>query len=158
MAPNLLEAFGIFFNHFFLWLNSITLYDFVLTFWPVILINFVRSVGKSFFLLLHALTWKLWPLKFDLDYSPKISLIIPAYNDEKIIVPAIKSALETNYPKKEIIIVDDGSTDRTLLRARTYVDSDFRRLPRVPRLYLFSLKYPFRSIHSMFSSDFSSGV
>ena len=40
----------------------------------------------------------------------------------------------------------------------TYVNSDFRRLPRVPRLYLFSLRYPWRSIHSTFSSDFSSGV
>jgi len=32
------------------------------------------------------------------------------------------------------------------------------RLPRVPRLCLFFWMYPFASIHSMFSSDFSSGV
>lgn len=46
---------------------------------------------------------------------PKISVIIPAYNEEKNIGKAIKSILNSNYPKNklEIIVVDDGSTDRT---------------------------------------------
>ncbi len=120
MASDLPAVFGLFVDNFFLWFNSLTLYDFVLIFWPVILIDFVRSVGKSLFLLLHALYRKIWPLKFDTTYSPKISLIIPAHNEEKIIVRAIESALETNYPSKEIIVVDDGSKDRTLQLAQPY--------------------------------------
>ncbi|MGD2200678.1 MAG: glycosyltransferase family 2 protein [Candidatus Bathyarchaeota archaeon] len=51
---------------------------------------------------------------------PKISLIIPAYNEEKIIVRAIESALEANYPNKEIIVVDDGSDDMTYQLALPY--------------------------------------
>jgi GT2 family glycosyltransferase len=51
---------------------------------------------------------------------PKITIIIPAYNEEKVIANTIEGLLETKYPKKEIIFVDDGSTDRTLQIANQY--------------------------------------
>jgi len=51
---------------------------------------------------------------------PKITIIIPAYNEEKVIANTIEGLLETKYPKKEIIFVDDGSTDRTLQIASQY--------------------------------------
>jgi len=50
----------------------------------------------------------------DVKSYPKISIIIPAYNEEKVIKNTIEGLLETKYPKKEIIFVDDGSTDKTL--------------------------------------------
>ena len=53
---------------------------------------------------------------------PKISIIIPAYNEEKVIARTIEGLLETKYPNKEIIFVDDGSTDGTLLIASRYKD------------------------------------
>lgn len=45
-----------------------------------------------------------------------ISIIVPTYNAEKTIGKTIKALLKQNYPKKnyEIIIVDDGSTDKTV--------------------------------------------
>lgn len=43
----------------------------------------------------------------------KISIIIPSYNEEKHIRKCIESLLKQDYPDKEIIVVDDGSTDRT---------------------------------------------
>lgn len=43
----------------------------------------------------------------------KITIAIPAYNAEKTIAEAIKSAQAQDYPLKEIIVYDDGSTDRT---------------------------------------------
>ena len=44
---------------------------------------------------------------------PKISILIPAYNAEKFIKKTIECALNCDYPEKEIIVIDDGSTDRT---------------------------------------------
>ncbi len=46
-------------------------------------------------------------------YSPAVSILIPAHNEEKYIDRTIKALLSDNYPKKEIIVIDDGSTDRT---------------------------------------------
>ena len=43
---------------------------------------------------------------------PSISVIIPAYNAEKYVAEAIESALNQTRPAKEIIVVDDASTDR----------------------------------------------
>ncbi|MBU0667199.1 MAG: glycosyltransferase [Nanoarchaeota archaeon] len=46
---------------------------------------------------------------------PLVSVILPAHNEEKTIIPSVKSVLSLNYPKDklEIIIIDDGSTDNT---------------------------------------------
>jgi len=45
---------------------------------------------------------------------PSVSVIIPAFNEEKVIEKTIKRVKELVYPgKKEIIMVDDGSTDKT---------------------------------------------
>lgn len=53
-------------------------------------------------------------IKDDVKLYPKVSVIIPAFNEEKVIKNTIEALLETKYPKKEIIFVDDGSTDKTL--------------------------------------------
>lgn len=52
--------------------------------------------------------------------SELVSIVIPARNAEKWIALTIQSALEQTWPNKEIIVVDDGSTDHTLAIARTY--------------------------------------
>jgi glycosyltransferase involved in cell wall biosynthesis len=49
-----------------------------------------------------------------------VSILIPAYNAEKYIGQTIKSALDQTWPQKEIIIVDDGSTDSTFEIAKRF--------------------------------------
>lgn len=55
-----------------------------------------------------------------------ISVILPAYNCEKFLAEAIQSILNQTYDSFELIIVDDGSTDRTLEIARLYGEKDNR--------------------------------
>jgi len=45
--------------------------------------------------------------------KPKVSIIIPVYNDEKHVARAIESALNQTMKEVEVIVVDDGSTDGT---------------------------------------------
>ena len=52
--------------------------------------------------------------------QPLVSVLIPAYNAESWLADTIKSAIAQTWPEKEIIVVDDGSTDRTLAIARQF--------------------------------------
>lgn len=51
---------------------------------------------------------------------PLVSILIPAYNAEAWIADTIRSALDQTWPEKEIIVVDDGSSDQTLSIAETF--------------------------------------
>jgi len=62
---------------------------------------------------------------YDLTNRPAlVAVIVPAYNEEKAIGKTVESLLRLSYANKEIIIVDDGSTDRTLEVARSYAEGD----------------------------------
>lgn len=60
----------------------------------------------------------------DIGYRPKVSVIIPVYNEEKHIAATVASVLNAKYPKDkiEVIIVNDGSTDRTLQMISSFPD------------------------------------
>jgi len=51
---------------------------------------------------------------FDPRFRPPVSVIIAAYNEEKVIVRTVESILNNGYEDLEIIVVDDGSQDATL--------------------------------------------
>lgn len=61
---------------------------------------------------------KLWRRehKTDPDYLPKVSLIIPAYNEESVIEEKLDNSLSLDYPVEslEVIVSSDGSTDQTV--------------------------------------------
>lgn len=48
------------------------------------------------------------------DFEIPVSILVPAYNEEKIIVSTVKSLLNLNYGSYEIIVINDGSNDATL--------------------------------------------
>src|SRR4029077_15543572 len=52
------------------------------------------------------------------SYRPKVAVLIPAYNEEKVIERTIRAALNSNYPNLRVIVIDDGSRARTLEVAR----------------------------------------
>lgn len=53
---------------------------------------------------------------------PLISVVIPVYNGERYLGEAIRSTVDQSWPATEIIVVDDGSTDRTAAVAREFAE------------------------------------
>ncbi len=89
--------------------RSVILWGFTVTFWSVMLMVPLALYSKN----------KEDSMK-PAQRFPLISILIPAFNEEKVIGKTIESALEIDYPKKEVIIIDDGSTDKTLLIAKRF--------------------------------------
>ena len=56
-----------------------------------------------------------------------MTVLIPAYNEEAVIVDTVEAALASDYPRLEVLVVDDGSADRTAELVR----ENFGRDPRV---------------------------
>lgn len=52
------------------------------------------------------------------NYKPSTAVLIPAYNEQKVLKKAVKSVLQSKYAVTEIIIIDDGSTDNTFCIAQ----------------------------------------
>ncbi|MBV8594404.1 MAG: glycosyltransferase, partial [Caulobacteraceae bacterium] len=78
----------------------------------------VLGVGRLAFLavlgLLHRLvSGRRIPPMLDPDTGPLISVLIPCFNEEKVIVGSVQRILASNWPKLEILVLDDGSRDRT---------------------------------------------
>jgi cellulose synthase/poly-beta-1,6-N-acetylglucosamine synthase-like glycosyltransferase/peptidoglycan/xylan/chitin deacetylase (PgdA/CDA1 family)/spore germination protein YaaH len=51
-------------------------------------------------------------------YNPRVAVLIPAYNEETVIVRTIRSVLNSDYKNLHVIVIDDGSRDRTAEVAR----------------------------------------
>ncbi len=64
---------------------------------------------------------------YDDTFRPPVSVLVAAYNEETVINRTIDSILKNGYPEIEIIVVDDGSKDRTLEVLR----SEYGRHPSV---------------------------
>lgn len=69
--------------------------------------------------------------RFDVSFRPPVSVVIAAFNEDKVICGTVKSVLANGYPDLEVIIVDDGSKDRTLEVLQAAFGSD-------PRVHVFA--------------------
>ena len=58
--------------------------------------------------------------------NPIISVIIPVYNQEKYLGKCIRSVLSQSFQDFEFIIVNDGSTDNSLMICQKYASKDGR--------------------------------
>ncbi|WP_127145596.1 glycosyltransferase [Pelagibacterium montanilacus] len=63
----------------------------------------------------------------------KVGVVVPAYNEEKVILKTIHSLLESNYANMTIVVVDDGSRDNTYeICARQFADHPMVSVFRKP--------------------------
>ncbi|MGB1010819.1 MAG: glycosyltransferase family 2 protein [Thiolinea sp.] len=58
------------------------------------------------------------------NWQPTVSILLPAFNEEEVIAPALKSLLSLNHKNYEIIMVDDGSTDKTVEVVKQVIATD----------------------------------
>jgi cellulose synthase/poly-beta-1,6-N-acetylglucosamine synthase-like glycosyltransferase/peptidoglycan/xylan/chitin deacetylase (PgdA/CDA1 family)/spore germination protein YaaH len=85
------------------------------------LLGIVLGIARLLFIGALALHqhWRKRRAVFDSAYSPSVAVVVPAYNEEKVIVQTIASLLACDQPGQfEIIVVDDGSSDATYRVAR----------------------------------------
>jgi len=57
------------------------------------------------------------------DYQPKVSIIVPVKNEEKVIERLLKGLVNLDYLQKEIILIEDGSTDETPQICRKWAEN-----------------------------------
>ena len=85
--------------------------------------------GRALVIGLLALIEKLRPAPADHpEYKPRVTVLIPAYNEEAAIVETVDRGAGFDYPKLEVLVVNDGSTDRTAELVR----DEFRQRPARP--------------------------
>ena len=93
------------------------------------------GVGRLVFLaclaLYHRFTFKP-PADLDEETGPVVSVLIPCFNEEKVIAASVRRILSSSWKNLEVIVLDDGSTDHTSEEVRTH----FADEPRV-RLFTF---------------------
>src|SRR2546426_12558696 len=100
---------------------------FVLGIQGLIFFYFITLNGLYLVLLLLSAAWcrrykkkaALHPIDFDALESlkrliPPVTLIVPAYNEERVIAQSVMSLLGIEYPRIQIAVINDGSTDNTL--------------------------------------------
>jgi cellulose synthase/poly-beta-1,6-N-acetylglucosamine synthase-like glycosyltransferase len=127
-------------NHF-----RLLLYDWVTIFNLVILSYFFLGNGIYTILMLLSLraTWThIRQMAYQgldaLSHSPltpPVTVLIPAWNEQDVILNSVKSALRADYPDLRVIVIDDGSTDGTLeklVRAFGLAEIDASYRPSIP--------------------------
>lgn len=87
--------------------------DPILLFSGYVFLSLFAMLGLIFLVSLGAYFKK---REWEEDYEPSVSVIIPAYNEEKNIRNCLEAVYSSDYPgnKLEVIVVDDGSSDRTV--------------------------------------------
>src|SRR5207245_8474504 len=101
-------------------------------FWVIITTTFILGIilvsGRTLIIGILALIEKLRPDHAVMpDPPPSVTVLIPAHNEESVIVQTVESVLLSDLKELRIIVVNDGSTDRT----RELLEGNFSREPRV---------------------------
>ncbi len=124
------------FDAFSSWIHSLSIWQ-IVAIVALTLVDVCRNIGKPVVLLISKVfgsskrdtgdytTSKRWSKGL-----PKISVLIPAHNESASIRRTIASTLENSYPNKEIIVIDDHSSDDTYQQAMQFQEQGLIKLIR----------------------------
>ena len=113
-------------------IDGITFFSFAVAGWTLqwlFVLGIVLGVGRLLFLGSLALVQRVRRNSRDevsISSHPLVSVIVPAYNEERVIAQTIQSLLASDYPAFEIIVVDDGSSDGTCEVVRNHFGDEDR--------------------------------
>jgi cellulose synthase/poly-beta-1,6-N-acetylglucosamine synthase-like glycosyltransferase len=90
----------------------------------IVLVYFL-IVNGFYLLLMMSAAWQLRFHSFEVvgesrhrilssQVAPRISMLVPAYNEEATVVESLRSLMTLAYPELEIVVIDDGSSDDTI--------------------------------------------
>lgn len=106
-----------------------TLYDLALIYFAAYpIVTSIMWVTTSMFFVLR---WERDNAKadaIDTSFAPKVTVLVPAHNEEALIADTLEAACRIDYPDYEVVVVNDGSTDATRERIAPYVRSGLVRL------------------------------
>jgi cellulose synthase/poly-beta-1,6-N-acetylglucosamine synthase-like glycosyltransferase len=104
---NYIVFFNYFFAYYFIFVNSFYL-----------ILLFFSGIQKY----RQETLWKMkdYDFLYKDKFLPTVSIIAPAFNEESNIIESVNSLLNLNYPDYELIVVNDGSKDKTLEKLIKY--------------------------------------
>jgi cellulose synthase/poly-beta-1,6-N-acetylglucosamine synthase-like glycosyltransferase len=79
-------------------------------------------------------------------FTPPITLIVPAHNEETFIIDNVRALLALDYPSLELVVVNDGSRDSTLARLKTAFQLRAARVLYIPEI-------PAAPVREIYKSD-----
>jgi glycosyltransferase involved in cell wall biosynthesis len=88
--------------------------------------------------------------------KPLVSILIPAYNAERWISYTLQSAIAQTWQRKEIIVVDDGSTDRTAEVARRFASQGVKVVSTANQGLSGAVNYGFQLCHGDYIQELDS--
>jgi biofilm PGA synthesis N-glycosyltransferase PgaC len=111
-----LEAIVAYFINGFNYLLTKSYWSIIFIYWHFLLLEFPRYVLTDFVVLIR----ELWPIRRTvpefaqqlLARKTMVSVIIPCHNEEHTILKTVHSLKTQSYPYLQIIVVDDGSTNK----------------------------------------------
>lgn len=78
--------------------------------------------------------------------TPPITLVAPAHNEEGSIIPSVRSLLRIDYPELEVVVVNDGSKDRTLAKLTEEFQLQRARIVYIPQIPSAPVRGIYRSL------------
>mgnify|MGYP006159839215 CR=1 FL=1 len=133
----------------------LTIYEYIIFFYALLLVSIYSLLMlMAFFKTKRYLAQKNQEVEkiiFESPFTPGISIVAPAYNEEVTIINNVSSMLTVNYPIFEVVIVNDGSKDKTLDLLIEYFE-----MVETPYAYVEKIKTkPFKRIFKSTNPEYS---